>query len=167
MTKTPPMAEGQKYNRLTAIEFSRKSSVPSPSHDYWWFLCECGEVTESKACHVKSGGKQSCGCVLTEILVARNTVHNLSKATEYEYTLWQNMKNRCTNPNYHSYHRYGGRGIKVCSEWNDFAVFYTYLLTLGDRPSLDHSIDRIKNDEDYKPGNLRWATAKEQANNRV
>ena len=74
------------------------------------------------------------------------------------------MKHRCLNPNGTDYHRYGGRGITICEEWIDnFQAFYDYI---GDRPSSLHSVDRIDNSGNYEPGNIRWATPTQQANNK-
>lgn len=73
---------------------------------------------------------------------------------------------RCSNPNERHYHRYGGRGIRVCDRWLGEHGFERFLADVGRRPSSSHSLDRFpNNDGDYEPGNVRWATKKEQANN--
>lgn len=79
-----------------------------------------------------------------------------------EYNSWRAMKARCDDPKYRSYHRYGGRGITYCERWRDFGNF---LNDMGRKPSRKHSLDRIDNNGNYKPGNCRWATQKEQCAN--
>lgn len=81
------------------------------------------------------------------------------------YNIWRSMRQRCSNPKRANYHNYGGKGVKVCSEWDsDFIHFYTWAMENGYSESL--SIDRIDSDGDYEPSNCRWASYKEQNNNR-
>lgn len=81
-----------------------------------------------------------------------------------EFQTWRSMISRCTNNNDHSYKNYGGRGISVCKRWLDsFEAFYA---DIGPKPSPELSIDRIDNEGNYELGNVRWATAKQQANNK-
>lgn len=81
-----------------------------------------------------------------------------------EYLVWRNIKVRCYYPGYNESKDYRGRGISMCEEWrNSFKAFYEYV---GDRPSKNHSIDRINNDGNYEPGNVRWATREQQATNK-
>lgn len=79
-----------------------------------------------------------------------------------EYLAWKNMKARCQNPSYHSFARYGGRGITVCERWQKFPAF---LADVGLAPSPNHTLERRENDGNYEPGNVRWATRAEQQEN--
>jgi hypothetical protein len=91
----------------------------------------------------------------------RKCKHGMWKTKEYG--IWNAMRQRCTNPNSQKWKHYGGRGIKVCDEWlKSFIPFYEHI---GPKPSSEYSLDRINNDGNYEPGNVRWATIYEQNNN--
>lgn len=95
-------------------------------------------------------------------------IHNESKLRTPEYISWSAMKSRCYRVTDKSYMRYGGRGIKVCKRWLDVKKgFLNFLTDLGRRPSLNHSLDRIKANKNYTKNNCRWATPSEQGNNRT
>jgi hypothetical protein len=80
------------------------------------------------------------------------------------YSIWLHMRERCNNEHHCAYSRYGGRGIKVCEEWNDYLAFKAWALANGYKEGL--TLDRIENDGNYEPSNCQWSTSKEQANNR-
>ena len=91
-----------------------------------------------------------------------NTTHGLSRSVEYG--IWSAIKRRCLNKNCQEYQSYGGRGISVCKRW--VSSFESFLKDVGLRPSTSHSIERMNNSKGYSPGNVRWATAKEQQRNK-
>lgn len=94
---------------------------------------------------------------------ARKTHENHGMHKDPLYKLWQNVKDRCRNPKNPYFHNYGGRGVTISQDLAE--SFLAFRAVVGERPSKDHTLDRINNDLPYQSGNLRWATKKEQANN--
>lgn len=158
---------GKVCGRLTVL--SRADNDKS-GIAYWLCKCSCGKETVVKGTSLRSGRTSSCGCLISERAVECNTRHGFSPSGKrhYLYTARNDIITRCYNEKCSGYHRYGGRGIVLHEPWKESAgVFMTEVLgSIGERPSNKYSLDRIDNDLGYIPGNLRWATAKEQANNR-
>lgn len=154
---------GNRYGRLLVVEFSHLTE--DKKRAYWKCLCDCGTEIIVRGDGLKTGHTNSCGCYNKDIVSKTKgaTTHGHSK--ERIYRIWSNMKTRCYNNNTENYYLYGGRGISICKEWLDnFEIFYNWAMSNGYRDDL--SIDRIEVDGNYEPSNCRWATAKEQANNR-
>lgn len=160
---------GVKFGRLTVTGRGHNGKSQGAS---WDCVCECGSrLSGVRSGNLRSGHTKSCGCLRVDNgkKVGRLAeTHGMSGMTgNSHYTRWANIKKRTGSPNATGYSNYGGRGIKMCQEWLDsFVAFKNWVDdNLGPCPD-GHSLDRIDNDGNYEPGNLRWASAKTQNNNR-
>ena len=147
--------KGKKYGRLLAIK---------PTHDrqnghiVWLCKCDCGNTHRVIASVLKRGGSLSCGCYRRDL----HYIHG-GKGTRL-YEIWKNIRQRCYNSNNPKYHRYGGRGILICKEWQSFNKFKWWSLLNGYEDHL--VIDRIDNDGDYCPENCQWLTVSQSSKKR-
>lgn len=151
----------QKFGRLTVVEITNERT--SGRHVVWKCICDCGNECYVNAASLTSGKTKSCGCLAKESRGTSRITHH--KSNEKIYRVWQSMKDRCNRKKNKNYPHYGGRGLKVFSEWeDDFQTFYDWALANGYKEGSQ--IDRVDVNGNYEPSNCRWVNVKMQQNNK-
>lgn len=160
---------GAKFGRLTALR--RVPKETGRARNKWVCLCDCGAVVEVEVSHLRDGHTKSCSCLKVDAPKglghppgsANHTYkHGAANSGDKTYWAWVSMRSRCHYKPHISYKNYGGRGLTVCSRWEDFE---TFLLDMGPAPD-GMSLDRVDNDAGYSPDNCRWANRTQQSRNR-
>lgn len=155
---------GQRFGRLLVLEEDMENNEKKAK---WICKCDCGNIVSVYGHNLKSGTTKSCGCLYLDRKREKHPRYQTGLSHEPIYTVWCGMKQRCFNPKATEYSAYGGRGITVCNEWkNSFEKFYEYVSKLPHYGEDGRSIDRINNNGNYEPGNVRWATKEQQYQNR-
>lgn len=153
---------GKKFGKLTVLYL--EDNGPKSRKIRWVCKCECGKEVVVQNYLLLSGNTKSCGCLRLAQNRTNNKTHGMSRTPIYR--IWGCMIGRCNNPTDKKYPSYGGRGIKVCDEWRDFTKFYTYVSKLENFNRRGYSLDRIDNNGDYRPNNVRWVDSKTQGRNK-
>lgn len=152
---------GQRFGRLLV---KTRSGTHKLGGAIFECTCDCGNVVQVRAQSLRQCHTKSCGCLNSDqkrdICIERNTSHGQTGTKTYE--TWVNMLSRCFNKNSLSYKKYGARGTTVCKRWLKFENFFS---DMGKRP-IGYTLDRINTRGNYEPTNCRWATMKQQQNNR-
>lgn len=153
---------GQRFERLLVLELCEGKTT---SKGKWYSCrCDCGNIIQVSSQSLRRGSTKSCGCLNSELTVARNTTHGLK--SHPLYYVWKSMCYRCYNEKATGYEYYGGRGIEVCDRWlGTPAGLLSFIEDIGEKPE-GTSLDRINPDGNYCPENCRWATKEFQSFNR-
>ncbi len=153
---------GARFGRLVVL----KQSIGSGRGAYWLCECDCGTQKVIASSCLRSGKTKSCGCLHDELSAARMIQQNTTHAESHTrlYGIWSDMRKRCFNKHHWAYERYGGRGITVCSEWENYQTFAIWAKRNG--YSDDLTLDRVDNNKSYTPKNCRWVDRKTQARNK-
>ena len=157
---------GLTFGKLTVLGLNHKEKSKFGGYRYFYKCkCECGNSCIVLSHYLTEGETKSCGCLQKEKARECQLVHGWKGTLAYR--TWKGIKERCYNPHCFSYPRYGGRGIALGDEWlNNAQAFCEYVSKLEHYGERGYSLDRIDNNKNYEPENLRWATPKEQCRNR-
>lgn len=152
----------KKFNRWSALRYVKSDKR---NNALWLCVCDCGNEKLVSATRLMQGRSKSCGCLGKEVSSKLLKTHGMTNTPEFRS--WCGAKGRCLNKNNQAYHAYGGAGLKMCDDWvNSFQAFLEHIGPMP-KDGIRYSIDRIDNSVGYVPGNVRWATSKEQMNNRT
>lgn len=149
---------GQRFGMLTVVGVAREGG--SKVMPLMRCICDCGKETTPQPYSLKRGATKSCGC--NQIKAKTKHGQAFGKNGSKTYMAWSQMKQRCDNPKNRFYADYGGRGIGYDEKWKDFEAFFA---DMGEAPE-GLTLERIENSKGYSKGNCKWATRKEQQNNR-
>lgn len=151
---------GRKFGRLFVVKRAGSLKMKGLSRKTWLCKCDCGNTKIIDTKSLTSGNTRSCGCLLHDENVKKHIDETIREEHQHLRAVWKNIKNRCYKSNNPEYHRYGGRGIKMCDEWfYSSKSFINWCLNNG--YILGLTIDRINNDGNYEPSNCQFVTLSE------
>lgn len=155
--------KNQTYGRLTVIDYDGSNRHRKA---VWKCKCQCGELVSVLGYLLENGHTKSCGCLKSEVVALRNTSQSFRTEDEIQFRdRWKHMMSRCYDKNSPSYIDYGARGIEVCEEWHDIKKYCEYIGNLFKGESLDLQVDRIDNNGNYEPSNIKLSTKLENMGN--